>query len=249
MNVRCSQCGATISAPPDASLLQCPYCDTALVLSGGDTLFRVVMPPTVGAQAAVDHLKRFMAGRKTVAGLDREAKIGAPTLIYFPFWAFRIETGDGEKVVLEPAAPSSVQGLQGMVLPPGESTEWSEEVTAGAPVVGPEIPLETARQWMNDRFDEPTVRRAVLYHLPVYRMSYDYRGRTYRAAVDAVTGKVFPADYPAKAEAPFIGVTILAIALFSIEGIVVSSLLLKAMLYAVTSIPLFGLAWWVSKKV
>ncbi len=80
-------------------------------------------------------------------------------------------------------------------------------------------------------------------------MSYDYRGRTYRAAVDAVTGKVFPADYPAKAEAPFIGVTILAIALFSIEGIVVSSLLLKAMLYAVTSIPLFGLAWWVSKKV
>jgi len=249
LTVNCSQCGAEIPVPADANLLQCPFCDTALVVDGGDTLFRVVIPPTINASGAADHLRRFMAGRKTVAGLDTKARIGDAEFLYFPFWAFRIITDTGERVVLEPAAPSSLQGIQGMTLPPGDSREWTDDVAADTLVIQPEVPQDTALEWMVSRLGEVQVRRTVLYHLPIFRITYEYEGRSYRAAVDGVSGQVFPADFPAKAEAPFIGVAALALAVFSIEGLVVSNLLLKAVLYGVSAVPILLLAWWISRKV
>lgn len=249
MTVKCSQCGASIPVPADVNLLRCPFCDTALVVDGGDTLFRVVIPPTINASGATDHLRRFMAGRKTVAGLDAKARIGDPEFLYFPFWAFRIITETGERVVLEPASPSSLQGIQGMTLPPGESREWTDEVAADTLVIEPEVPQSTAHQWMVSRLGEVQIRRTVLYHLPMFRFTYGFGGRSYRAAVDGVSGQVFPADFPAKAEAPFIAVAALAIAVFSIEGLVVSNLLVKAVLYGVSAVPILLLAWWISRKV
>ncbi|MCK5378727.1 MAG: hypothetical protein KAJ78_04950 [Acidobacteria bacterium] len=249
MRVKCSQCGAGIPVPADTGLLQCPFCDTALVVDAGDTLFRVVTPPTINASGAVDHLRRFMAGTQTVADLDAKARIGDPELLYFPFWAFRIATDAGEQVVLEPAAPSSLQGMQKMTLPPGDTRSWTDDIGGGTPVVQPEVPQNTARQWMVSRLGDVQVLRTVLYHLPMFRFSYDYRGRSYRAAVDGVSGQVFPADFPAKAEAPFVAVAALAIGVFSIEGLIVSNLLLKAVVYCVSAVPILLLAWWISRKV
>jgi len=249
LQVRCSQCGAGIPVPADVSLIQCPFCDTALVVDAGDTLFRVIMPPTVNTSTAVNHLRRFMAGTKTVADLDTQATIGDAELFYFPFWAFRIMTSEGEKVALEPAAPSSLQGLQGMTLPPGESRNWTPEITGSTPVIEPEIPMSTARQWLESRQGEVQIQRTVLYHLPMFRFSYGFKGRSYQAAVDGVSGRVFPADFPAKAEAPFIGVAALAIGVFSIEGLVISNLFLKGVVYALSAVPILLLAWWVSRKV
>ena len=136
-----------------------------------------------------------------------------------------------------------------MNLPPGESREWTDDIAAGTPVVPPEIPLNTARQWLESRLGEVQVKRTVLYHLPMFRFSYEYRGKSYRAAVDGVSGHVFPADFPAKAEVPFVAVAALAIAVFSIEGLVVSNLFLKGLVYAVSAIPILLLAWWISRKV
>jgi hypothetical protein len=93
------------------------------------------------------------------------------------------------------------------------------------------------------------VRQTVLFHLPLFRTPYTWRGRRYSAAVDAVSGKVFPADYPAKAEAPFVGVAVLALAVFGIEGLVIQNLLLKILVYAVSAVPILGVAWLTSKKV
>ena len=116
-------------------------------------------------------------------------------------------------------------------------------------MVQPEVPQNTARQWMVSRLGDVQVLRTVLYHLPMFRFSYDYRGRSYRAAVDGVSGQVFPADFPAKAEAPFVAVAALAIGVFSIEGLIVSNLLLKAVVYCVSAVPILLLAWWISRKV
>lgn len=190
-----------------------------------------------------------MAGTKTVAGLDVKSEINSPEMFYFPFWAFRIATASGERVVLEPAAPSSLQGIQGMTLPPGESREWTDEVAGETLIVEPEVPLSTARQWMETRLGEVQIRRTVLYHLPMFRFSYSYQGKSYRAAVDGVSGRVFPADFPAKAEAPFFAVAALAVTVFSIEGLLVSNLFLKGLLYALSAAPILLLAWWISRKV
>ncbi len=249
MELRCSQCGATLEVAPDVRLLACPYCGTALAVSATGTLFDEVMRPTVGAGEATAHLRRFLAGPRTVANLDRQARIGDPVLEYFPFWAFTIRDGTGERTVLMPAAPSSLQGLQGLALPAGETRTMSPDVTKGAPVVEPEIPVETAEGWLHDRYGDVSVQRRVLYHLPLYRIAYEWRGRRYAAAVDAVSGRVFHADYPAKSEAPYLLVAALALLVFGLEGLVVSNLLAKALLYLVSAPPILLVAWLTVRRV
>jgi hypothetical protein len=74
-------------------------------------------------------------------------------------------------------------------------------------------------------------------------------GRSYQAAVDGVSGKVFPADFPAKAETPFVGVAALAIIIFGLEGLLIQNLIFKLAAYAVSAVPILAIAWLTSRKV
>ncbi len=247
MEVRCTQCGATLSVPADARLLQCTFCSTALVVDPEGVCFRETLMPTVSPAEVASHLRRFLASDDTVAGLDREARLGEPRLEMFPFWGFTVGDEGRERTVLMPAAPSALQGLQGLALPAGETA--SAGAQPPAPLRDPEVPLATARQWLEQRESDARVRRTVLYHLPLYRVAYTWRGRSYAAAVDGVSGRVYPADFPAKAEAPYLLVAGLAVAVFGLEGLVIGSVLLKVLVYLVSAVPLLGLAWWVTRKV
>jgi len=249
VGVACTQCGASIEPRAGERLLECPFCDTALVVDGSATLIHEVMAPTVPHGQVPAHLRRFLGGTSTVADLDKKARLGDPRLEYFPFWAFTVVGKGGERVVLQPAAPSSLQGLQGIELPAGETRPMKEEITGETPVVEPEVPIETAREWLTARHGEVEVRQTVLYHLPMYRTPYSWQGRTYQAAVDGVSGKVFPADFPAKAEAPFVGVAALAIIVFGLEGLLIQNLIFKLTAYAVSAVPILGIAWLTSRKV
>ncbi len=249
MEVRCTQCGAAIEVAPDVRVLACPYCGTALAVSAEGAVFHETMVPTVDPGEAVSHLRRFLAGDATVANLDREARIGPAELSYFPFWGFRVRQGGEERTVLMPAAPSSLQGLQGLALPAGESRPMTGEVAGDAPVLEPDVPMSTAEEWLRQRREGVQVVQRVLYHLPMYTLRYQWRGKRYTAGVDAVSGRVFPADFPAKAEAPYLLVAGLALVVFGIEGLVVGNLLAKAVLYLVSAVPLMGLAWLTTRKV
>jgi len=250
VEVRCTQCGASLDVSADQRLLVCPFCSTALVVEGEGVLFRQAMRPTVGEAEVQAHLKRFLAGDATVAGLDRKARIARPELVFFPFWAFTVVVAGEERVELMPAAPSSLQGLQGLTLPAGTSLDAQSLAAQNAPVLEPEIPVETARGWLEERRGEgAAIRRTVLYHLPLYRISYEWKGRSYRAAVDGVTGRVYPADFPSKAEAPYLAVAVVALVVFGLEGLIFSNLLLKLGLYLVSVPPVLGLAWLVTRKV
>ena len=249
MSVACTQCGASIEPRAGERLLECPYCATALVVDGGATLFHEVMVPTVTMEQVPAHLRRFLGGTSTIADLDKKARLEAAQLQYFPFWAFTVAGAGGEKVILQPAAPSSLQGLQGLELPAGSTRPMRREVVGEVPVVEPEVPLETAREWLLSKQGEIEVRQTVLYHLPMYRTPYSWQGRTYQAAVDAVSGKVFPADFPAKAEKPFIGVAALALVVFGLEGLIIQNLIVKLLVYLVSAVPILGIAWITSRKV
>jgi len=250
VQVNCTQCGASLTVGATERLLECPYCDTALVVDGSQTLFHEVMVPTVKPADTGAHLRRFLGGRDTVANLDQQAVLGDPVLEFFPFWAFTVAGERGDQVVLQPAAPSSLQGLQGLTLPAGNTRPMSLDVTGDAAVIEPEVPVETAREWLSGRFgDDVHVRRSVLYHLPLYRLPYSWRGTTYRAAVDGVTGKVFPADFPAKAEAPYVMVAALALAVFTVEGFLIGNPVVKLLVYGVSALPIIWIAWMTSKKI
>ena len=249
MSVACTQCGASIEPRAGERLLECPYCDTALVVEGSATLIHEVMAPTVAYEQVSAHLRRFLGGTSTVADLDKKARIEDPRLEYFPFWAFTVIGKGGEKVVLQPAAPSSLQGLQGIELPAGNTRPMQSDMTGETPVVEPEVPLETAREWLTARHGDVSIRQTVLYHLPMFKTPYSWQGRTYQAAVDGVSGKVFPADFPAKAEAPFVGVAVVALIVFGLEGLIIQNVILKLAAYPISAVPILGIAWLTSRKV
>jgi hypothetical protein len=249
VSVACTQCGASIEPRAGERLLECPFCDTALVVDGSATLIHEVMVPTVTLEQVPAHLRRFLGGTSTIADLDKKAQLEPPRLEYFPFWAFTVDGKGGERVVLEPAAPSSLQGLQGLELPAGSSRVAGRDIDEEIPIIEPEVPYETAREWLASRHGEVTIRQTVLYHLPMYRSPYTWQGRTYQAAVDAISGKVFPADFPAKAEAPFVGVAVLALVIFGLEGLFIQNLVLKLAAYLVSAVPILGIAWMTSKRV
>jgi len=146
VSVAGTQCGASIEPRAGERLIECPFCSTALVIDGAATLIHEVMVPTVAFDQVPAHLRRFLGGTSTIADLDRKARLEEPTLEYFPFWAFTIVGAGGERVVLQPAAPSSLQGLQGLELPAGSTRPMSADVTGDVTVVEPEVPLETARR-------------------------------------------------------------------------------------------------------
>jgi hypothetical protein len=52
VEIRCTQCGASLSVAADVRLLQCQFCGTALVVAGEGTLFHEVMLPTVAEEVA-----------------------------------------------------------------------------------------------------------------------------------------------------------------------------------------------------
>ena len=72
MGVACTQCGASIEPRAGERLLECPYCDTALVVDGSATLIHEVMAPTVAYEQVPAHLRRFLGGTSTVADLDHD---------------------------------------------------------------------------------------------------------------------------------------------------------------------------------
>ncbi len=249
MELHCAQCGARLDVAADTRVLACPYCDTALAVDAEGAVFHEMLLATVRPDAVAAHLRRFLSGPATVADLDREARLGEAELEYFPFWAFTVAGNGGERAVLMPAAPSALQGLQGLKLPGGETRPMQPDLAADVRVTEPEVPLATAREWLAEREPAAEVRRVALYHVPLYLISYSWRGRTYRAAVEGVSGEVLPSDYPAKAEAPYFLVAALALAVFGLEGILVANLIAKAALYLISTPPLLLAAWLVSRRV
>jgi hypothetical protein len=248
VEVRCTQCGAELEVAADARLLRCGFCDTALVVDGDATLFHEVLVPTVAVEDVPGHLRRFFASSAVAADVEKQAVVDAPQLEFFPFWAFTVTGGGGERVILEPAAPSALQGLQGLSLPAGAARAMSDDVTHGHLVVEPEVPPATARSWLLDREPGVEARRTVLTHVPLYRVTYGWRGRRWRAAVDGVSGRVFPAEFPARAETPFRAVAVTALVVFGLEGLLISNPLLKIAVYLVSALPLLGVAWWTSRS-
>ncbi len=242
---RCAQCGAAIDPPADARLIDCPFCRSALAVAGSDLVFRQTLQAIVSPDQALGHLRRFFAGTQTVSGLDRDAQIVSQSLELFPFWTFTLASSGRETTTMMPAAPSTFAGLQGLSIPAGATLDPSK---VGA-VREPEVLLGTARSWLKTKYGEITVARTVLTYLPVHQISYRYKGRDYRAAVDAVSGLVFPADYPAKREAPFYLVAFIAVLTFLALGLVFANPFLKLVVFAAAAIPLWLLAWFVARHV
>lgn len=245
--ISCPQCGARLDPPEGSQLLVCSFCDARLWFDRTAVVSHYRLPALLDESAAHAALRRWMAGDRTVKGLDQRARLLGPELIWFPFWLFRGTGESGERVVLEPAAPTPVAEIADLALPPGGLEPFTGTPEEGRTIEAA-VPVETARRWLAQCGMDRAASTA-LVHAPLWRMRYHFGDREWQTLVDGASGEVFAAVYPEKRSAPFWLVAVVAAVLFFVEGAAIGSPLLRALAYLVTAVPLVIVAWMVARHV
>ena len=246
--VVCSQCGGRNDLPTGTRLITCSYCGTTLFVDRSEVVSHYSLPPLVEREEATAALRRWMAGNDTVKDLDRKARIEEVEAISFPVWFFRTSGGGAEEVYFEPAAPTPIPQVTDLSIPAGRLEPYRPEDEEEMRVIDVDVPLETARGWLEQR-QPGAMRETALVRVPFWLFRYRHDGREFLAAVDASTGSVLASIYPEKAESPYFLVAALGVFLFGIEGLLITNPVAKLVVYAITAVPLIVLAYWVARKV
>lgn len=247
--VACPQCGGENVLPTGTALLLCAFCGASIFVDRSQVVSHYRVPRLLDPAQAREALRRWMAGNDTVKDLDRLATIGAVSPLSFPLWLFRFAGGGGETVVVEPAAATPIGELADLDLPAGQLQPFGDG-EAGVEATAVSVPLATAKGWLAQRPQAAgQVKEQALVHVPLWRCEYQYQGRTYVALVEASTGRTMASVFPAKAETPYWAVAVVGSLVFLIEGIALRNPFVKALVYAVTAVPMLGAAYWVTRKI
>ncbi|MGE5233038.1 MAG: hypothetical protein ACM3OB_02920 [Acidobacteriota bacterium] len=247
--VVCPQCGGENPLSTGEAILRCAFCGVSLYIDRSRVVSHYLLPRLVDKGQAQEALRRWMAGNQTVKDLDRLATIGEVEPLLFPMWLFRSrgpQDNGGERSLVEPAAATPIHALADLKIPAGKLIAFG----AGEPGVAatvPTVPLDTARTWLGG--GGAGLTEQALVHVPLWRCGYRYQDRDYLAYVDGATGEVVAAVFPAKSEAPYMAVAAIGLVLFLVEGLAVSNVFFKLVLYAVTAAPLLAAAYAVTRKV
>lgn len=243
----CTQCGGENEVTSGQTFVTCTFCGSTLFVDRTDVVSHYRISPLLGEAEAKASLYRWMSGDDTVKDLDRKSQLESVELVSFPVWLFRVKDADGQHVYVEPAAPTLIPHLTELSVPAGRLEAYRVEDQT-VEVVDVTVPLATARGWLEQRNVGQTVETA-LVQVPFWRCRYHYEGQSFSAAVDASTGSVLAAVYPEKAESPYFLVAALGLVLFGLEGLLITNLAAKLVVFCLTAVPLTGLAYWVTRKV
>lgn len=203
-----------------------------------------------------------MSGSLTVKDLDKKATIKGSDFTYFPIWYFKLRSPNGdERIAIYPAAATTISEIRNLRLPAGDLRRVIPEIESQSQQ--PSIPLQAAAKWISEnRETDLEVSEQALVHIPLHSFKYDYAGKSYAALVEAATGEVFANIYPAKPEAPYRAVGLIAalvyicLALIPVIAAISSGsqgagigLLVCSGLGLFIGLGLFGLAAWVAAKI
>jgi hypothetical protein len=244
----CTQCGGELHPQEGEIFLTCPYCSSTIYLDKSQVVFHWFVAPTLDAGQAAGQLARWMSGNQTVKDLDRKAKVIGQN---FPVWHFIVARGGQEIIALQPAAATSITEVARLAIPAGDLKPFSGSVESQS--VTPTVPLEAARQWLQQAQPGGEVRQGSLVHVPIFLFKYSYKGNTYTALVEAGTGAVLANIFPAKSEAPYYlagGITAAVFIILAILPLGSPVLALISLVLALVAMPiLFFLAVFVASKV
>jgi len=244
--IDCPQCGGENALPSGEHFVECAFCDGKLFVDRASVVTHYRLPALLNPSGVAASLRRWMNSNDTVKDLDRKSDLAKPELVWFPLWLFRVQGAGGESVHVEPAAPTPIAGLADLEIPAGKLEPYPSGSRKEAADVS--VPLETARRWLDQR-GLGSVRESGLVHVPIWRCSYKYDGKTFEALVDGSTGTVFASVFPEKAEAPFYLIALLGMVLFTLEGLAIRNPIWKFVVFAITAIPLSLIAYLVTRRV
>jgi DNA-directed RNA polymerase subunit RPC12/RpoP len=265
MQIKCTQCGADVNVQQDETFIECPFCSSALFLDKSKVVFHYVIANNFKPNEAEGNLKRWMAGNHTVKDLDKKAQMAKTSFYYFPVWYFKTQDSTGDKIYIQPAATTSVSEIKKIPIPAGALKFYEKSQYNDQDMVEPDVLYDSAKSWLQSSgIDLNTVKEAALVHIPFYQFYYSFNNHTYTALVEASSGEVYANIFPAKSEAPFrilFGLSIAGYIITSILCFVVAfaisghrdafayAEMMKLFAYALVSVPLIIMAYYVAKKV
>ena len=243
----CTQCGGEIEPRIGSKFLRCNYCDTTLFIDRAEIVQHYRIPELIDEQDARASLHRWMAGNDTVKDLDRKSTIQEAVRKSFPVWYFRVAQSGGEQVFVQPAAAILLPQLGDLKIPAGRLEPYREDEES-VTSIDVSVQLETARAWLEQQGSKKVLETA-LVRLPLWSYVYTYSAEEYRAYVDAATGSVLATVYPEKAESPYLLIALLGAGLFGLEGLLISNIAVKSLVFFLTAVPMTLLAFWIARKV
>jgi hypothetical protein len=243
-------------------LIVCEYCEATNAVDKSRVVLSFAVRQTLRDDEAQAALRRWMAGNDTVKELDRKATIESLTLQLFPVWQVRADVDGAEKVVLEPAAATSIAGVKQLKIPAADLEPF--DATLDDIAVEATVPYNAMQSWLQRDYQiaPAQIRETSLVHLPLFIAKYTFQGERYTAVVDAASGQVFASLFPEKWELPYVGLALVAfvlnflIAFIPLFGYLtggpagfIGAMLFYLVAVVVAAIPIFAAATIISARV
>jgi len=253
LEITCTQCAAQVEVVEGEAFAFCPHCDSSLFLDRTKVVFNYRLESTVDGDAAEAALRRWMAGNDVVKNLDQEAETVSRRFEHFPFWRFRCRQPSGvEQVHLELAHADANAVMRRVSVPAGGLKFLRPEDLHEESFIRPDIPAESALQWLKGREGLTTTGELLevsLVFVPLHRFEYRHQDVMYSAVVDASAGGVHPSIYPVRSETPYLLMGIGSLVAFFILGVLAGTdVTLKLWLYLVAAVPLVGASVAVARR-
>jgi len=260
--ILCHQCAGVLPVEVGSQFVTCEFCGSENFIDKSGAVLHYAVRATVDETAASAALRRWMGGNQTVKDLDKKAQIERPSFQLFPMWMVRVQQGEQEKVVLEPAAALSVIELTDMSIPAADLEPFDHMLDGDA--IAPTVPFDAVKKWLADnrKIAAGAIKESSLVHLPIYLCKYEFGGRSYTAVVDAASSKVFATVFPSKWEAPYFAVGSVGCVLYFLAaliplfGFILDGFLgvgLSVLIYIIVAVlmavPIFAVAAYISAKV
>jgi hypothetical protein len=245
----CAQCGGELDLAVGTRFAPCPFCGSSVYFDRSRAVLHYVAEQTLDEPTARARLHAWMAGNETVKGLERDAVVAAATLVYFPLWRFVAGDRAGERQWYEPARATAA-GLADVPLSGGALRHVSAKDVASLPLAEPEVRLESALEWLAAKgVAREGLRETSLVHVPLYEFPYTWGGRSWKAAVDGVSGRVLAGAYPAKRETAYVGIGLAAVLGFFVLGMISPNVFVRFLVFLLVAIPVGLVALTVARKV
>jgi DNA-directed RNA polymerase subunit RPC12/RpoP len=249
MDVKCPQCGAAVNVIEGQTFLTCGYCSSAIYIDRSRVVFHYILKPTLDQSGADASLYRWMAGSRTIKGLEKEAQITGREFNYFPVWYFKIMNNDAEIIKIQPAMPTPIPDIKNMPIPAGDLRFYDRKDEADPAIKQPQVLYTSALEWLSSEgVNASGITQSALVHIPLYIFHYRYGDNNYSAVVDGSSSKVMAVEFPSKSELPYLLVGVGATVLFFIEGMSMDFPGLLG-IYLITAIFVIIAATFVAEKV
>ncbi|UCE81569.1 MAG: zinc ribbon domain-containing protein [Methanobacteriota archaeon] len=245
-SIKCPKCAGPVTFDTGTKLVKCSYCDSQIFIDRSGAGFYYAVPFMVSEADAIGLFKRWAAGSTRAKDLDKRAEVAGANKQYFPVYMFKRDVKGREEVLIEPAGSTTLPGLHELKVPAGDLKIFDATFdTSGAELINPDIEMLS---YMDSLPGE--AKEQALVYFPIWRLDYVFEQKRYEVVIDASTGEVFSANFPARSSTSYMIVAIIGFLAFAFEGILaLSSLMTAVTLMVLTVLGIFAISFYVARRL